>query len=438
MRKLRAALAIAALALVPAGSAHAAAPVFGAPDTLGSPGGMAGVTSVAVDRRGDMAVVWRETDTHGRQTVWAATRPAGATTWNTRLLESLSNARDLAVAMTPDGTAVAAWVDVSKSAIFASVASGGGFGAPVRLATLRYAFSPGASVAALDADRVAVIWRNGFPPRPASLFDRVFGPRGPIGPVHSLGAPGATFSRATPTASGALVALVRGGPKKPAAIEALALDRSGARRGPITVVLQEPRRAHFGFDAPRIAADATGRAVVSWMVFANNAIQCQSRVLAGTPLRPITAVSTFPLCGGPGSSTPAVSITPDGAIVGAVIAGVGGSGAPTASLLSRSHIWSGSHQLIASSGWNTVPWLLTAGGGTIAVFAHGLPIVGPAQYGVEVAWRSPDGTFGPASQVGGPFFTMDAAGLSAATDGADRAVVVWPASTGGVDVLTAG
>ncbi len=422
---------VALVILGPASAARAAAPVFGAPTTLGAPAIQTGATAAAVGPHGESAVVWRES-LNAAQTVWGATRDPSGGSWSARSIFTGQNVRGLSVAMTADGTAVAAWADTARSAVFVAVApAGGSFGSPVRVATLDDPYAPGVAVVSVADDRAAVIWRTGRSGHVA-LYDRAFGASGAMGRVHALGGHGANFVSAAPMDRGALIAFERAGGRP--AIDAFALGRDGARSGAIIGVVTEPAGSRFGYTGPRIAADASDRGVVTWTLLGGSPLACGARVLTTRPVRVAAPVASFPACGGPGESTPTASLTPDGGILGAVVA----PGGATTFALSHTHVWTGRQSLAAASGWTTVPWLLPDGDGTLAVFANSLPIIGPAQYAVDIAWRPNGGRFQTTTQLGGPFFTLDAAGLSAATDGAGDVVVVWPNASGQVNVVTTG
>jgi hypothetical protein len=431
-------LTVALVVLAPAAAAHAAAPVFGAPTTLGTPSTMTGATAVAVGPGGDRAVVWREQIDAQHETVWGAVRNADATSWGARALHDGANVRGLSVAVTAAGTAVAAWADAANGAVFVAVAAAGSdnFGSPVRVATLADAYSPGVAVVGVARNRAAVIWR-GHRAGHAVLYDRAFGAAGAAGPVHALGGQDATVVAASPTSAGALVAFGRTGGGG-SAIDALALGRDGARSGPVAGVFAAPAGLHL-LHGPRVAAGASGRAVVTWMLFGRGGLVCQSRMVAGHPLHVVAPVARFPSCDGTGASTPTVGVTPDGGFLGAAVSadppGTVGTGAPTTFVLSGTHTWTGPQTLAATSGWTTTPSLLPTDDGTLAVFARYPEIVGPGPFVIDTAWRPNGGPFQTSTQIGG-FAAMDAAGLSAATDGSGDFVVIWPAPSGQVEVVT--
>jgi hypothetical protein len=440
MRAIGRMLGIALVALGPAaGVAHAAAPVFGAPTMLGPPGVGTIVTGAAVGSQGEQAVMWRAAQgVDGTATVWGALRGAHETSWTTRALFTGQRMSGPTVAVTASGTVVAAWVSLQQSALFVAVAAPGSdqFGRPVRAATLDDSVSPWIAVVDVAHDRAAVIWRAHpqeltglYDLTGAVLHDRTFGATGAIGPVHALGGRGVNFVSAAPTNAGALVAFQRNRGGGSSAIDVFALGRDGARTGPVVAATTTAPGTHFGPRGPGIAADPSGRAVVTWAYYAGTG--CQARLFSGRPVRPITDVAPFPSCSGSYGSTPNALVT-RGAILGAAVA----QAVPTAFALSRTGTWAQPQTLGAPGA--TEPWLLDTGDGALAVFAATIPIVGPASYDVDIAWRPDGGRFGATSVLGDPFSTLDAAGLRAAASGAGDVVVAWPANGGQVSVVTAG
>jgi hypothetical protein len=434
MKKILALLVAGLALLVAAAGAQAAAPVFGAPETVGT--GPVADTHVAVDREGDTALVWRTAGS-----VVGAVRRGDDQPWAMRVLETdnpSEPARDVRVAMMPDGAAVAIWSNVSGAALMVAIADPGqGFGSAHLLSRLRDGFSADSQTAVLAPDRVLVVWRDGISPH-GSVLDHVVGATGPTGPTHTLRRDEVGLGLdAAPAAHGAVavfashVACIRLRPHhcpQTPSVLAVAVDAVGRSVGE-PLLVADAFTGRYG--SPRVATDAAHTGVVSWL----NGPTCMTRQVRTDPLRLAGPAITFPNCGGPGQGTADVALAPGDLTVGAAVTSTPGIGAGASAAVVANGHWTSPQALSSRSPWTTVPALAVENDGTLAVFASASTVPGPALYQVYGAWRPAGGDFGTAVPIGGPFATLDARGVSVATNATDSTVVAWPQPLGGVGLV---
>jgi hypothetical protein len=261
--------------------------------------------------------------------------------------------------------------------------------------------------------------------------------------VRDLGVMGA-YPAIARVGGGAVLVYIAGVPLcklsvcAPRAVDATLLDAAGRRSGPTVTVATN---GGTYFDPPRVTT-AGLQAVVSWIRPAPGSgapPRAYTREFATRPLQALSGARPFPIYGGPGVGTPSVAILPDGDLLGANV----GMGAPgqsfggeaQLSLAPRGGTWQTPAVLSGPTGWTTVPHVIAlSDGGALAVFAQARTVPGPAAYIVTGVERSPAGAITQMT-LGSSLSTTDAGGLSSSVAPDDQAIVTWPDTNGGVDVV---
>ncbi|WP_217914218.1 hypothetical protein [Miltoncostaea marina] len=256
---------------------------WGAPAPLSAAGRRAGSPAVAVAPDGGAVAVWRRDDGGGRATIEAAVRPAGGAFGAPVALsapDALGALRPR-VAIAPSGAAAAAWLRFDGQHTLVEVATrppGGAFGAP------RTVSAPGAdalapAVAVDGAGRATVAWNRADGAGSVVQVARGDGAAGFTAPADA--------SRPGATAFGAAVGVAPSG--------AGVLLWSEVAADGATVVVTTPLGADGGPGAPatispegdastaQVAVDGAGRAIATWRLQAGgrSVVQAAERPAGG-------------------------------------------------------------------------------------------------------------------------------------------------------------
>jgi hypothetical protein len=434
------------LVLVSSG-ASARAASFGGAATVGTTPALA--TVAVAGGNGTFAFVERE-----QAGMVGAVRRGAGSTWTTRTLSTgqAFSVRDPQIAIDPSGTVTALWtVEQSHSVLMAAVAPPGrGFGAARVVARVNDASGANPRLVVLASGRVLVAFDDRALLRPGLLSSQarlktLVLDAGRPSAVRDLGVVGA-FPAIARAGGGAVLAYVSGAPDcrqsvcAPRPVRATLLGAAGQRTGPTVTVATNSSAA---FDPPRVTS-AGSDAVVSWVRPAPGtgpSATAFTREFSTRPLRALSGARPFPIYGGPGAGTPSIAILAGGDLLGAAVGLPPGGGQPFGgeaqlSLAPGGGTWQTPTVLSGPTGWTTVPHVIALGdGGALAVFAQARTTVpGPASYEVTAAERSPTGAV-TETTLGSTLSTDDAGGLSSSVAADGQAIVSWPDTTGGVDVV---
>jgi hypothetical protein len=432
------------LVLVSSG-ASARAASFGPAATVGTTPTLATVAVAGGD--GTFAFVARQ-----QAGMVGAVRRGAGSTWTTRTLSTgqAFSVRDPQIVIDGSGTVTALWtVEQSHSALMAAVAPAGrGFGAAHVVARVNDASGAQPRMVVLASGRVLVAFDDRSLLRPSVLSSQprlktVVLDAGRPSAVRDLGVAGA-FPAIARAGGGAVLVYVAGAPNckqsvcAPRPVSATLLDAAGRRTGRTVIVATNSSAA---LDPPRVTS-AGSNAVVSWVRPAPGtgpSAKAFTREFSTRPLQARSGARPFPIYGGPGVGTPSIAILRGGDLLGANV-GLPPGGEPFGgeaqlSLAPAGGTWQTPTVLSGPTGWTTVPHVVAlSDGGALAVFARARTVPGPAAYDVTAAERSPTGAV-TQTTLGASLSTDDAGGLSSSVAPDDQAIVTWPDTSGGVDVV---